>query len=621
MKGTPSLLPPINVLFATPQCNPFAGAGGLAPIPRELASKMLQTVDPRVDFRIVMPWYHRFANHYDKGGFADLFRIRTDVTDKDRRPYELTIRKGKMESLVETGVHITVYAVFHEELFHGPLFESLPGPGERPPGGKEEAIKFAVFCSAALQMLVDGRWEETENWQPKLIHCQDWQTGLIPVYLRTHSGFGQSVWPGGNPPKTFFTFHYAPATRAQGVFHPDNTGWIPAELLRRCGLDHLSRPPDPGIHHDCDPDRWKNQSQDWSLFNGGVSFVRAGFYYADFASTVSPNYAINEYPHVPWSEGNEGCIDMIRDKWTGIMNGFLYEKYEPLIDPDLINRFTFLSFADPALQLRSIAAPNFVQDRPPNKVRLLEWISRRLQSAAGSGPALTADDGNLSAFRAAFQPEKGLFLSVLPARLASQKGIDIAAEGVRELFMYGDCPNLRVVFMGSPDLAQLDVADAVKRLAEDYPDKVLYINGYADSWERMLIAAADLYLMPSRFEPCGIGQLRGHHYGSVILGSKVGGIVDSVTSVAGWKGNTPETGTAGGPPADGYLFDLAYPSDPKDKIDYSKACRAFADQLKTAYDDFFGRPLGWRELIFNAMRRNHSWDRSVLEYKRIYEEL
>jgi starch synthase len=626
----------IKVLFATPQCNPFAGAGGLAPIPRELGSKLIQLpYSPKIDFKLVIPYYSG-CTRCDYKGFSDLnppLSFETRVKDQNGDPYKVSIKKTELESLVEPGKTFTVYAVCPEDtdLFNGDeIFYTIPGPGGNPSSqqlqlANQEALKFAVFSNAVVEMLRQPCWRKAENWFPDIIHCQDWQTGLIPVYLKAHPNYKDPEgWEGGKKPKTFFTFHYAPRTEAQGVFNKTNAGWTPDELLRKCcwanGENediYQNKDPDPNIHHYCDSNAWKGQNPNWSPFNSSVSFVKGGFCFSDLASTVSENYAFNELPNIPWSEGNEKVLKELiaQGRWDGVMNGILYEEYEPLIDPNLVSRFTFLSYGDPRLQSVTLREPNFVQDKPPNKAEFREWLHERLWKMSTGVIKPGIDDGNLMRF----DLREEHFLAVLPARIAWQKGIDIALEGIKTLFNSSECDKLRVIVMGTGDYQ--DALRRIKGLLRVHPDKFLFINWYNNAWERMLIAAGDLYLMPSRFEPCGIGQLRGHHYGCVVLGSKVGGIVDSVTHVEKWNGDEPiAPANAAYPEPDGYLFDLDYPANPG-TVQFNRAVNGFLYQLKRAYNDFYNLPGGWRRLVYNAMIRNHSWDQSAERYRELYKRL
>jgi len=631
----------IKVLFATPQCAPFVSVGGLGPIPLELGEALRDLPNyPKVDVRILLPYYQKGDYPSKEVGRDDrlvtgfreiLATVETDVEDESGNRIIVSVYKTEVWTRVGP---ITVYAVRNDEVFKGNIFEHIPGP---PLGGidkaekeaaKREAIKFAVFSSAVINLLKHPAWgKESEDWFPDVIHCHDWQTGLIPAYLDTlHSDPTQ--WRP-HKPKTLFTFHFARRTGTQGVFHRDNSGLEADDLLRQSGwrtrgasdpVYDNGNPEWRNIRHDCLSSTWAREKLNWSELNDSVSFLKGGLAFSDMSNTVSEAYALSEMPRVPWSLGNETTIQgLISDgKWFGVANGFDYKRYDPNID-----RYIQLPF--------NLKNYGLVKGR--NKAALKEWMNRQLWWLAMDPPKEGKPKRDIDASRLdspdfwsqgfivgfdEFDLSEDCFLAVLPARIAWQKGIDITLEKVDQTFQ--GMPSLRIVVMGTGDYVDVRDQHIRKKIiyaAQNHLGRFLLIHWFDDAWERMLIAAADLFLMPSRFEPCGIAQQRAHHYGTPVLGSKVGGIRDTVEHLRRWDGSAcklvPQK-------ADGFLFEFSYPALSPSQ-DYQNACRAFVDELKRAYECWERNQTCWNLLIENSMKRDHSWLGSVMKYWSIYARI
>jgi starch synthase len=615
----------INVLFATPQCAPFARAGGLAPIPLELGEVLKQLPPPpKVDVRIILPYYQKgvYSN------FSIVFNdVPTDVTDANGNQIKVSIWKAEVQT--RQAGPITVYAVRNDGVFSGNMLEYIPGPplaGVTPAlraAAKPEAIKFAVFSSAVVKLLKHPNWPNVSgNWFPNVIHCHDWQTGLIPAYLDTFYNT-MTHWHPHSKPKTLFTFHFAPRTDAQGVFHLGNSDWDPDTLLKQCGwfsgaadpVYNDGNPPWKNIHHNCSQQAWAGQNPDWSELNCGVSFLKGGLAFSDASNTVSKTYA-EEMNDIPLSLGNEETIQglMRQGKWSGIINGFDYKQYDPNTDRFIGSPYNLKNF-------------NFVKGQ--NKEVLMNWMNQRLAALAMSPQSskprhvesndLGSPNFDWKNFIVGFHKfdlGKDYFLAVLPARIAYQKGIDIALERIDDMFQR--MPKLRIIVMGTGDYKDPRdryIRDKIIYAAQNHPKEFLFIQWFDDAWERMLMAAADLFLMPSRFEPCGIAQQRAHHYGAPVLGSEVGGIKDTVKHLKDCVNNEPVPKKA-----DGFLFRLKYPAL-SGTPEYQNAYQEFVNELQRAYDCWGRNKACWNRLIENSMKRPHSWTGSAREYREAYASI
>lgn len=296
---------------------------------------------------------------------------------------------------------------------------------------------------------------------------------------------------------------------------------------------------------------------DWSLFEprrlefyGGLNFLKAGIVYSDLLNTVSPTYA-REIQTPYYGCGLQNVLYERRDRLSGIVNGVDYRVWDPAHDSHL--------------------AAAYDADAPqPGKARCKE----ALQQAQG-----------LDA-----RPEAPL-LGVV-ARLAEQKGIDLVAAAAPALLDAG--AQLVVLGDGDPHYQH-----QLEELRGRYPGRVGLTFGFSEGLAHRIEAGADLFLMPSRYEPSGLNQLYSLRYGTLPVVRATGGLADTVTDA------TPEALAAG--TATGFSFVAPTP----------EALRDTTLRGMALYRD---RPDAWRQMVATAMRQDWSWDRSAAEYERLYEK-
>ncbi len=300
------------------------------------------------------------------------------------------------------------------------------------------------------------------------------------------------------------------------------------------------------------PSHW--WSSEGVEFYGNMSMIKAGIIYSDAVTTVSPSYA-KEICTPEFGYGLAGVLSHRQYKLTGILNG---------IDPDAWNPQT-----DPLLPYH-YSAKRRNPGKKKNKQALLE------------SNGIEVNEENLAA------PLLGMV-----SRLVEQKGVDMIIEAIPQLL---ENSNANFVFIGTghPHLeAQL------LKLQQQYPQRVMVSIEYSESKAHLLEAGCDIFMMPSRFEPCGLNQLYSLRYGTLPIVHRTGGLADTVVD-AQFTDNKKLI-----PTATGFTFDIATTDE----------------LLKTIYRALaiFPKKKLWNQLQRTAMQQNFSWDKSALEYLRLYQ--
>ncbi|MEO8165920.1 MAG: glycogen synthase GlgA, partial [Betaproteobacteria bacterium] len=348
-------------------------------------------------------------------------------------------------------------------------------------------------------------------WKPDIAHCNDWQTGLTPVYLD---------YVKGPRARTIMTLHNL---AFQGIFPPQSA--------TRLGL-----PP-------------QAFTIDGVEYYGNLSFLKGGLQYADRITTVSPSYA-EEIQSEPLGMGLQGLLSRRKDVLTGILNGIDVDGWDPESDP-YIERYYNAS---------RLAA------KQDNK--------RALQLRIGLQDA----------------PQTPLFGTI--SRLTDQKGLDVFADIADELVQMP--AQLAVLGSGDPALQR-----RFQALAQQYEGKIAVQIGFDESLSHQIEAGADVFAMPSRFEPCGLNQMYSQRYGTPPLVHGTGGLLDSVVDC------TPATLKAR--TASGFVF------TPLNADTMLANCRRAVE----VYND----QRTWRQLQKNGMQRDFSWEARARQYLDLYRML
>ena len=283
------------------------------------------------------------------------------------------------------------------------------------------------------------------------------------------------------------------------------------------------------------------------LRSGFINPLKTGIKYADAVTTVSPTYA-REICETPLGMGMQDTLNARANGVTGILNGVDYAEWDPRHDPHLATHF----------------GPDALGGKLVNKRRLMEQAQLRF-------------------------PDSEPLLAVV-SRLTEQKGFDLLFESLPELLRQQGCG---FVALGSGEARYVQFFE---RLAAEFPGRAAFRSGYDESFAHLIEAGADIFLMPSRYEPCGLNQMYSLRYGTIPIVHKTGGLADSVRHFDPASGQ----GT-------GCVFN---------DFDVGAVRWALATTLAW-YED----PSAWARLMQNAMAEDFSWGRQVVQYESLFRRL
>ena len=479
----------MKIILAASEAVPYSKTGGLADVCGALP-KALKRID--VDVRVILPRYTGMSfRHGDVVNQANGWQVMSDLAV----PFAGGI---KYASVWEDWLDDTpFYFIDCPEYFaRGYIYGS----------GDDEAERFGFFSRAVLELT------KRLGDPPQVIHCNDWQTGLIPAYL-------QSVYrddPYFAHTATLFSIHNL---AYQGVFSP--------ALLPQLGLDD-------------------------DLFNRGLEYygqanaLKAGLSFSTALSTVSRKYAV-EIQTPEYGNNLDGLLRWRHNDLLGILNGVDYDEWNPAHDPHL--------------------AAHFSEYHLQGKQECKRDLLRKFHLPEDSDRPLIA----------------------IITRLTTQKGIDLLANAIWRILDTG----AMFVLLGSGGKSYEDYFQHVR---DSRPNQVGVYFGYNTALAHQIEAGADMYVMPSAYEPCGLNQMYSLKYGTVPIVRGVGGLDDTITNF--------ERGTQRG---NGFKF-----------YDYSadRLVEKFYEAL-LVYDD---QEL-WRQLQRNGMTADYSWERAAHEYLNTYQQV
>ncbi len=479
----------MRVLFVTSECFPLIKTGGLADVSAALP---LALTERGVDVRMLLPGYPAVIDGLDG---------RRVVRTLSGLP------GGKSGRLIvgQLANGVTAYAIEQPELFE------RPGNPYLAPGGADWAdndVRFGTLGWVAAEFAHTG---SSHQWQPDILHGHDWQAGLMPAYV---------AFQGGRRPGTVMTVHNI---AYQGQFSPHTLSalQLPAHSFQMEGVEYY----------------------------GGIGFLKAGLYYADRLTTVSPTYA-REIQSPAYGCGLEGLLAHRTDHLEGILNGVDYGIWNPSTDPHLTSAFS----------------PDRLDAKVANKAAL--------QAEFGLEPRLDAP------------------LFALISRLTWHKGADLLVESLPTLFARGG----QLVVLGTGDKS---LEAALLRVAGSHPQVAGVHIGYDEALAHRIQAGADVLMVPSRAEPCGLTQLYAMRYGTLPLVRRTGGLEDTVIDA------TPAALADGC--ATGFAFDEPTPG-------------ALTWTVRRAIDLFQDRPR-WQRIQRHAMARDFGWEASAQAYADLYRRL
>lgn len=472
-----------RLLFAAAECTPFIKTGGLADVigslPKALKGKEL-------DIRVVLPKYGQISEQWKK---------KMNPVKSITVPLAWRNQYCGIDSLEHEG--ILFYFIDNEYYFSREGLYGFYDDGER----------FAFFSRAVLQILPHI------DFHPDILHCHDWHTAMISVFLKTHyqhNPYYQNI-------KTIYTIHNL---MYQGVF--------PYTLLEDIlGLDH------------------KHFSIDGLEYHGQINFMKGGIIFSDLLTTVSKTYA-EEIQTPYFGETLDGLLRKRKKYLYGIINGIDENFYNPKTDP-----FIFSNYA------RSY------KRKVKNKEKLQEALK------------LTVDPN--------------LPMIAIVSRLVNSKGIDLIAHVLEDLIAL----DLQIVVLGT---GEEKYENLFRSHAVRYPQKLAAKIEFDEGLAHQIYAASDMFLMPSRFEPCGIGQLIALRYGSIPIVRETGGLKDTVQS---YNEYTQE--------GNGFSF-----------THYNAHDMLYT--VKRALQYYQDKKI-WDTIFKNALQADFSWKKSAEQYLFLFENL
>jgi starch synthase len=481
----------LKVLFLAPEVVPFAKTGGLADVAGALPFA-LRSLGAEV--RLVLPLYRTIRE-------GD-FQLEPFMEDIEIPLGNHTLKAAVKESRLDDG--ISVYLIDREDLYDRPnLYGNASGDYY------DNLERFSFYAHAVLRLM------RSISFSPDIIHCHDWQTGLIPALLKGPYRYNRLM----SDTPTVFTIHNL---GYQGIF--------PSEKLPVTGL-----PKEDFFHID------------GIEFWGNISLLKAGIMYSEAVTTVSPSYALEIQTH-EFGMGMDGVLKRRKEVLYGILNGIDHDIWNPEKDRHLPAAYSTKEMAGKA---RCKAA---------------------LIQETGLDPAIS---------------EKPLLGMI--TRLDIQKGLDLLVNILDDLMSL----DLGLVVLGSGDEG---ISYVIQEAADRYTGRINLTKGFNEPLAHRIMAGADIFLIPSRYEPCGLTQMYALRYGTVPIVRTTGGLKDTIVqfNMKTCRGN-------------GFRFGPYKPAS------FLRAVRA-ATKL-------FKHPETWHRLMSNGMKADFSWDRSARSYIKLYESL
>ena len=488
---------PLNVLLLSSEVEPFAKTGGLADVSSALP-KAIKALDHEI--RIMMPRYGSINER--KSQLHEMIRLKDIPVQVGKKHFLAGV---KSSFLSNSHSKIQVYFLDNPDLFGRPGLYVDP---ETKSDYHDNDDRFFFFDHGALEVL------KRLGWKPDIIHCNDWQTGLVPVYLKTL----YKDDPFYKDTRTIFTIHNM---AYQGMFPKssfEKTG-LPQELLTEGGIQH----------------------------DGKLNLLKAGLMYSDAITTVSERYAQEIQTSAEYGCGLQDIAKGRSNDLTGILNGIDVSVWDPAVDQTIPQRYDARS-----LDLKL-----------DNKKELLRQLNLPF---AESLPVIG-----------------------MVTRLAEQKGIDIMMEVFDRIIHLP----VQFVVLGVGDKRYQDFFEKAEK---KYPAKVAVRLSFDTDLSHLIEAGSDMFLMASRFEPCGLNQMYSLKYGTVPIVRATGGLDDTVEDFV----PATQKGT-------GFKFQ---------KYDG----QALFEATKRAVDTFADQPT-WKRIMKSGMSKDFSWESSARKYVQLYRKL
>lgn len=474
----------LKVLMVTSEASPFAKTGGLADVLGSLPGALNKL---GADVRVIMPKYETMPQ-----------LLKDSVTHKGDIQVKVNWRNQ--------------YCGIEQALYNGVIFYFIDNNyyfmRDNLYGYNDDGERFAFFCRAVLEAL------PFLDFQPDVLHCHDWQTGMVSVLLETqyrYLDYYKNI-------ATMFTIHNL---KYQGIFNIQTF-----KEFFNMGDEYFS------------PDKLE--------FYGDASFLKGGLVYSNTLTTVSNSYA-EEIQQPFYGEKLDGLLRARHNSLHGIINGIDYNEYNPADDPFIYKMFDIAS----------------LENKAENKAALQKELYMHIEKDT---------------------PVIGLI-----SRLVDQKGLDLIANVLDEIL----CDEVQLYILGTGDEKYERLfREAVQR----FPEKISANLRFDNSLAHRIYAASDLFLMPSLFEPCGLGQMISLRYGTLPIVRETGGLKDTVISYNEISGE-----------GNGFSFTNYNSRDMLCTI--RRALKVYKDKEV------------WNKLQRAAMTSDYSWQSSAGKYMDLYLSL
>ncbi len=482
----------MDILFVSSEASPFVKTGGLGDVSFSLPSAISGQGEK---VRVLLPLYGSIASsRLEDAGIAFSIKLKGSLLKA---------------SILKTDIFgVEFYFVKQEELYGG-----REGPyGDADGDYHDNDARFIFFNRAVIEFAT------SLTQPPDIIHLNDWQTGLVPLYLtleREKKGKLSAV-------KSVFSIHNL---AYQGHFPKDSFTFtsLPAR--------YFTENETTGVAH-----------------YGKLAFLKTGILYADFLTTVSKTYA-KEILSPEFGFGLEQFLNSRKKELKGILNGIDTKEWNPRTDKLIPANYSANNLSGKKLcraeLLREFGIDNVGNRHPP----LVGMVSR----------------------------------------LVEQKGFDIMISAIKEMLAL----DFSLVILGS---GQKEYEEAILEISKEHPKRVGLRLGYDNRLAHIIEAGADIFLMPSRFEPCGLNQMFSLKYGTVPLVRATGGLADTVTQYSAKTGK-----------GNGFVFNKP------EKADFLKSFRQVLEM--------FGQKEEWEKIMKNGMAEDNSWGESAGEYVKLYKSL
>jgi starch synthase len=478
----------MKICFVTSESEPFVKTGGLADV---CGSLPLALTKLGCEVKIFLPFYDMIDSR--KFGIQPVGEIRNIEVKLGKKTSKFSLHTCRLND-----TFIDVFFIDCPEYFHRKKVYT---------NDKDEDERFILFQNAVLISL------QNLKWSPDIMHCNDWQTALIPAYLKKNYKWDDLL----KKTVSVFSIHNI---AYQGLF--DKSSFLktnfPEDDFQPLGPFELN-----------------------DLF----CFLKAGISYADIVTTVSPTYA-KEIQTEKYGAGLEGVLINEKDKLYGILNGINDEIWNPQTD-----NFIFLKYCESCFEKKN-----------KNKKDLLK--------------------------KAKLEFRENTPLLGIVSRFAWQKGFELFEPIIHDLLS----KDIQIIVLGE---GEVQYEKFFRKISDVYPAKIQAFVEYNNELAHQITSASDIFLMPSKYEPCGLNQMYSLKYGTVPIVRKTGGLADTVRDVDEYEEN-----------GNGFTFE-----DFNSKHFYKTIERAL---------DYYKAKEKWRNIVKVGMNEDFSWNKSAKKYIEIYKK-